>query len=290
MKWRLYNRASRTGSAVTFHNPRLSVLIGAENGIRLVRTGTQPCRYLSAHARVRSEEMSFFCRAQFATLRSVFLLLAGTVSAGAQSFSFGVKGGVPLTEYFSSIKLAPELTFEGITNRYIVGPEVQINLPFGFAVEADGLYRHFHYATSSSHSGGVPTVSFASAHGSSWEIPLLGKYRSRSPVVRPYVEAGVAWDRLAGLSETITEATPLPGSTSTFTTSTPRELRSLTVTGFVAGGGIDLHALFLHIAPEVRYTHWTGQHFQTFVCAINCGLAPQISNQNQVELLVGITL
>jgi hypothetical protein len=210
-----------------------------------------------------------------------------------------VKAGVPLTEDFSNLQLGPaltlngttsrSLTFNATTNRYVIGPQVQVNLPLGFAVEIDGLYRHFHYATSSTSVGGIPTISFANAQGSSWEIPLLGKYRLRRPVVRPYIEAGVAWDRLAGLNETITQATVLLGSTSTVTTSTPNELNKLTVTGFVAGGGIDLHALFMHIAPEVRYTHWTGQHFQTFVCSINCSFAPQISNQNQAELLVGIT-
>jgi hypothetical protein len=48
----------------------------------------------------------------------------------------------------------------------------------------------------------------------------------------------------------------------------------------VIGGGVGIHALFLHISPEVRYTRWTSQHFTSFL--LN-------SNQNQAEFLLGIT-
>jgi hypothetical protein len=51
--------------------------------------------------------------------------------------------------------------------------------------------------------------------------------------------------------------------------------------GAVVGAGLDIHALFLHISPEVRYTRWTSQHF-TFGNVLN-------SNQNQAEFLLGIT-
>jgi hypothetical protein len=47
------------------------------------------------------------------------------------------------------------------------------------------------------------------------------------------------------------------------------------------GGGIDIHVLVLHIAPEIRFTRWTSQHFD---------LANVVaSNQNQAEFLVGVT-
>ena len=94
------------------------------------------------------------------------LLICGA-SGVSQSFSFGVKAGVPLTEDFNSVQVGSALTFEGTTNRYILGPEVQVNLPFGFAVEVDGLYRHFHYAKSSRFLESIPGVSFASAQGTS---------------------------------------------------------------------------------------------------------------------------
>jgi hypothetical protein len=96
----------------------------------------------------------------------------------------------------------------------------------------------------------------------------------------------VAWDRLQGLSASETEINGIwvnsgfHGSTTTRVSNDPPELRSKTSTGIVIGGGVDIHPLFLHISPEVRYTRWTSQHFASDVLS---------SNQNQVEFLLGIT-
>ena len=64
--------------------------------------------------------------------------------------------------------------------------------------------------------------------------------------------------------------------------SRPNELNNRTTTGFVISGGIDIKALIIHIAPEIRYTRWGARHFLD----PNGGLS---SNQNQAEFLVGIT-
>ena len=66
------------------------------------------------------------------------------------------------------------------------------------------------------------------------------------------------------------------------TSRTPTELNQSTTTGFVLGVGLDVHALIVHISPEIRYTRWGAKHF----------LDPNGSfgsNQNQAEFLVGIT-
>jgi len=97
--------------------------------------------------------------------------------------------------------------------------------------------------------------------------------------VRPYIDGGVAWDHVQGLSATITKAT-YTGATTT-KTSNPVELTNPNTAGVVVGAGVDLHALFLHISPEVRYTRWTSQHF-SFDDELH-------SNQNQAEFLLGIT-
>jgi hypothetical protein len=96
------------------------------------------------------------------------------------------------------------------------------------------------------------------------------------------VEAGVAWDTLSGMKQSITD-TLFPGQPTTTTTGNPAELRHSTTTGFVVGGGVDVHMLLLHISPEVRYTHWGAEHFRD---AVN-GLLH--SNRNQAEFLVGFT-
>ena len=209
-------------------------------------------------------------------MRVPALLALGMFSAFSQPVTFGVKGGVPLTDLLNGTPPVVHFTAVSNTNRYIVGPTIELHLPANFAVEFDALFRHFSYQT---------TVAFIASYGSTtatsnaWEFPLLLKYRLPGKFVRPYIDGGVAWDRLQGLSATLTQITP--GGSATTKTSNPQELQNTTSTGVVIGGGVDLHALFLHISPEVRYTRWTSQHF-TLADILN-------SNQNQAEFLLGIT-
>jgi hypothetical protein len=95
-------------------------------------------------------------------------------------------------------------------------------------------------------------------------------------VVKPYLDAGAAWDTLPGLKQAITSASPalvlLPA---------PVVNRNTTM-GFVVGGGVDIHAVFLHISPEIRFTRWNATQ-------ISDSLGLLHSNLNQGEFLVGIT-
>jgi hypothetical protein len=52
--------------------------------------------------------------------------------------------------------------------------------------------------------------------------------------------------------------------------------------GFVVGGGVDIHAVFLHISPEIRFTRWNSTQ-------ISDALGLLRSNLNQGEFLVGLT-
>jgi outer membrane protein W len=151
----------------------------------------------------------------------------------------------------------------------------ELRLPLGLGVEFDALYRHLHF-TGSGNLVDVFTTSRTSA--GDWEFPLLLKYRFHFPVVRPYVEAGVAWDTLTGLKQTISESIPIPLST----TSSPAELKKKTTTGVVLGAGVDIHAIFLHISPEIRFTRWNSAQISDTLGLLH-------SNQNQAEFLVGLT-
>jgi hypothetical protein len=88
------------------------------------------------------------------------------------------------------------------------------------------------------------------------------------------VDAGVAWDKITGLTSTVAN------SVSQLAIVSPSGEHNSFTTGFVMGAGLDLH-LVIHLLPELRYTRWTSQHF-TIANILN-------SNQNQAEFMVGIT-
>ena len=210
-------------------------------------------------------------------MRPLFLLLFGAVSTLAQPFSFGVKAGVPLNNFLDAAE-SQQFAFNANTNRYIVGPTAELHLPFGLGVEIDILYRHFDYNGSGTLAG---VVTSSGTTGSAWEFPLLAKYRFPMKIVHPYVDAGVAWDTLSGLTQTITDT--VLNHTSTTTTSTPAELNTTATRGFVMGGGLDVKVLKIHVSPEIRFTRWGAQHF----------IAPNgllHSNLNQGEFLLVITV
>ncbi|MGA2270541.1 MAG: outer membrane beta-barrel protein [Bryobacteraceae bacterium] len=210
-------------------------------------------------------------------MRPLFLLLFSAVSALAQPFSFGVKAGLPLTDFLNAAE-SQQFKFSTATNRYIVGPTAELHLPFGLGVEFDILYRRFDYNGNGTLAS---VVTSSSATGNAWEFPLLAKYRLPMKILHPYVDAGVSWDTLSGLTQTITN-TVLPNHTTTTTTSNPAELKTNTARGFVMGAGLDVKVLRIHLSPEIRYTRWGAQHFIDPNGLLH-------SNQNQGEFLLGIT-
>jgi hypothetical protein len=219
------------------------------------------------------------------TMRPLLLLLLGAVSAFSQPFSAGVKLGVPLTDFVSVAGGATPsgfLDYATHTNRYIVGLTGELHLPFRFSVELDVLFRHVNYQSSSQLVGVTTTDTSAATTGNAWEFPLLAKYRFGTKVVHPYVDGGVAWDTLQGLTQAVrTTVLNVTGSSSS-STSSPSQLQNTTTRGYVLGGGLDIKFLVIHIQPEVRYTRWGAKHFFDASGWLN-------SNQNQAEFLLGIT-
>jgi hypothetical protein len=207
-------------------------------------------------------------------MRPVLLFLLGSISVFAQPFSAGIKGGVPLTDFLNAAGNGV-FNYTAPTQRYIIGGVAEVRLPLGLGVEFDALYRRLGYTGS----GNLVDVFTASATtANNWEFPLLLKYRFHFPVVRPYLDAGVAWDTLAGLKQTITGVSRLDLSS----TSSPSELKKNTTMGFVVGGGVDIHAIFLHISPEIRFTRWNSAQISDAAGLLH-------SNLNQAEFLVGFT-
>ncbi len=157
---------------------------------------------------------------------AALMLVEGTLLAQHLDFGFGagVKGGFPVTDLLTSDTEKP---FAGGDN-YIVGPVAEVRLPFGFAFEADGLYRSSGYHVTTA--GGQ----LVGASSSSWEMPYLAKFRFPIPLVKPFVVAGGAYRILNDLPPNLAP----------------------THNAFVGGAGLELRIKRLRLSVEGRYLRW----------------------------------
>src|SRR5579859_569671 len=141
-------------------------------------------------------------------MRPLLLFVFSSLCAFSQPVSFGVKGGIPLTNFVSAVSNGT-FDWSSSTPRYIIGPTVELRLPAGFGVEFDALYRRLHYNGSGFVGNAFTTTQTT---GNNWEFPLLLKYRLPSEVVRPYVDAGIAWNTLTGIKQTANNVASSVGS------------------------------------------------------------------------------
>ena len=203
-------------------------------------------------------------------LTTIFLIAGSFLIDGpaifAQHISVGVTAGVPFTGGLSDFT-TPSSVLNEVTHtysnshQYIVGPMIEVRLPFSLAIEADALYRPVNAATNvTAGTGSTQVVLQSSTNVATWEFPILGKFRFAFPIVKPYVEAGPSF-RSSG-----------------------SDLSYISGRGFTLGGGIEVKILRLRIAPELRYTHWGSDSPPPLNSSF---YAP--SNQNQGEFLVGFS-
>jgi hypothetical protein len=220
-------------------------------------------------------------------LTLLLIFSAAAVFAQPVSFSYGLKGGLPLTDFIDTVS-SPHTTVTSVTNRYIVGPTAELRLPFDFGVEVDALYRHFSYNSTTSL---IDVVSTLRTTGNDWEFPLLLKKRFGGVgPVRPFVDAGVNFNKITGLSQSLSTL-GFPNLITKTPNGNPTELKNDFTAGFTMGGGVEIHLLLLRITPEIRYTHWGTQQFSgIFPPGGISGVAGSLtSSQNQAEFLVGFT-
>jgi opacity protein-like surface antigen len=180
-------------------------------------------------------------------LSVLFLVLCGSLCA--QPFSAGLEVGAPFTDAISIPGGGP-IDTSIHNNHYIIGPYGEVRLPGGFSVEIQALYRGF----SSSYLGELETT------GGSWEFPVMAKYKLlKSGPVKPYIEGGLVFSHLTGSDLNVAHASNY---------------------GITLGAGVEIHALFLRISPEIRYDGFFLHDFtsNSFVQ----------SNSNQAMVLVGI--
>jgi opacity protein-like surface antigen len=184
-------------------------------------------------------------------------------AASAQRLSAGIKAGIPVTDAFEDQTFpSPFSTGQTVhafstSRKFVAGGMVEVHLPLGFSVEADGLYRPLRL-TIITKNAGILAQGELSRNFESWEVPVVAKYRFlHTPVIKPYAAAGVNFRILeAPLDQTMSH------------------------TGFVLGGGVEVKVSRLRISPELRYTRWGGNSNNGF---------PGTANRNQAELLIGVT-
>ncbi len=176
--------------------------------------------------------------------------LCGSV-AMAQPISFGIRGGVPFTGAFANTLGVDTSTSSG-SNSYLVGPMVEVHLPLGFSVEADGLYHPLNLNQTI-----VTSTTFHNSYTfQSWEFPILAKYRFlHTPIVKPLIEAGPTFR------------------------ATSESLNQFAKVGFVLGGGVEIKVGHLRIEPDIRYIHWGSDSI----------VNGEPSNVNQAQFSVGVS-
>jgi hypothetical protein len=209
----------------------------------------------------------------------VKLLLASLISAAAAFpaglFSIGVKGGVPFTDAFNAATNG-NLTYVTHSDNWTLGPEFDLNLPFGIGIEADALYRGLKYQSTQNL---VDQLETSTTSARAWDFPLLLKWKAPTGPFRPYVVAGPTFRGLTSIKQVTSFFSANSGTTISQSSSNPGSLKSQFITGMTLGGGIQVLG---HVAPEIRYTRWGWDSFRD-----PSGLLK--SNPNQLEFLVGIT-
>lgn len=178
----------------------------------------------------------------------VFTGLAG-ITASAQNIGYGVRGGVPLSDFLKAESKTGALTnvVRGRGN-VILGPMFEVRLPFGLGIEANAIYRRWN---------ADGALSRGSAN--TWEFPVYGKVRMPGIVVRPYFGGGLNFQKLGDVSRFLGAGVIADSSRR----------------GFLGAGGVEIKVPYVRISPELRFTRW--------------GNSGPLRTTNQIDLLVGLS-
>jgi hypothetical protein len=223
--------------------------------------------------------------------QSSLFVFASTLPIWGQGFHAGLKLGVPFTQYFetgTTANLHLGATYSSATRRYTFGASGEWRLTNAFGFEVDALYHRVGYTGNVFVFSGVGPyiLSVFDVKGSSWDFPIIAKYRF-GHVVRPYVAGGGVLRHFGPVREQGEETRgdlaappPIKLSTSPIDTTSPFDLNKRFYPGLTVVTGIEIGRGRLRVLPEFRYTRWTAN-------ITNAGgllrLAP-----NQAELMVGL--
>jgi hypothetical protein len=196
-------------------------------------------------------------------MRSLLLALFLSLPACGGIFSIGGIVGTPLTDVTETTTIAG-INYLRNSTLFTIGPSLQVNLPAGFRVEIDALYRPVAYQIVTTVVD--PTSAAINVSASQFRFPvLLQRHLGKFPLVKPYAEAGLSFDHLSDLQQAAKLLSTQPGA-----------IVQTTHAGLVLGFGADIKVPFIRISPEIRYTRQFSSDFQG------------ISELNQAEVLVGL--
>jgi len=200
------------------------------------------------------------------TFLGLFVLAGLAVPVQAQlPIGFGLKGGARLTDFTQD--------FSGVIGQttkqdhvYTLGPYAELNLPIGFSLEADLLYKKSGATFAQAFSPSLATRQF---NFDSFDIPILVKKRfgEKGIFFRPFVDGGIANRYSTGLPGTASLTNPLGTGT-----------HGGWQEGLVLGGGVEFKVLIVKISGELRWTRYGN---------ISASTLPKL-NANQAELLIGV--
>jgi hypothetical protein len=177
--------------------------------------------------------------------------------SNAQTFNLGLKMGMPGLNPLKG-SLSSALSFPH--SHFTVGPQFEVGLPIGLAIEVDALYTDVPY-----HEAALSTFT-EKYSASNWEFPVLIKaHLGNRKGHRSFIGAGPSFRSIWGIRDTILGKKTAIGST-----------------GITITSGSEFRLGPVSICPEVRYTHWGGVTFAN-------GLELVLGNRtNQAQFLFGM--
>jgi hypothetical protein len=248
--------------------------------VRYTHWGRDGAYDLLYHAVSYSNQVEFL--AGLSTASSAMGANSQSGSGLKKYLSFGIKGGLPFTTAFIADEFS-RVTYGGGTcgdfscpatnptvqtttasRNYLVGPTIEVQLPRNVSIEGDALYGPLSLALPAVVPGlsgfllGLPSTSPSIGTFHSWQFPVVAKYKFRTHLASPYLEAGP-----------------------TFRTRSSSLDHYLSSGGVTAGVGVDAIAWRIHVAPEVRFVHWANDTPEA---------GPfYTSKRNQAQFLLGLS-
>jgi hypothetical protein len=186
----------------------------------------------------------------------------------AQTVSFGVRAGLPVTDPFSV-----DQSHQTSTHRYTIGPTIGIDLWRNAAIGADFLFK-----------SASLTAATQSTTVNRWELPVTFIYRFHISSMRRFVRAGVSVNRIFDTGTAVECGRGPFGEQFYCLNGNPlAELRHRNTFGPVIGGGFQFRFKRIRFEAEARFTRWVDRNFGVQDSAVQ-------SNLTQFEILAGAML